>query len=109
MINARRYMTVASLYPGLILGDELLDKQGHLLLPAGTKLTQAMINSLSHHDVQQVSIVDTFEQNEITDNEKATNKNATRDRLANLFRHLPDNAAGKDLMGYIYKYRMEEV
>ena len=103
MSKPHRHYTISKVYPGMILADELLDKRGYLLLPAGTVLTTEIIHAMSAHEVHQLSILTTpgFD-DEIKEQAERQKK---IDRLAILFRHPPSTEAGASLMAYISKYR----
>lgn len=51
-----QHHALAELRPGMILFDELLDGQGHILLPHGTVLTAATIAQLSRHGIESVTV-----------------------------------------------------
>lgn len=103
MSQRHRYLPIARISAGMVLADELLDKLGHVLLPAGTKLTQNMINSMEHHDVHQLSIVIEETQEEMLDD--LATKQRKRDRLNIVFRHTPYSEPTATLKAYIEKYR----
>jgi len=105
MSQKHRYLPIARISAGMVLADELLDKMGHVLLPAGTQLTQNMINSMEHHDVHQLSIV--IEETEEEKQEELAERQRKRDRLAIVFRHGPYQAPTSTLMSLIAKFREE--
>ncbi len=105
MSQRHRYLPIARISAGMILADELLDKLGHVLLPAGTKLTQHMINSMEHHDVHQLSILVEETEEEIA--ETLATKEKKRERLKFIFRHGPYTEPTATLQAYIEKYREE--
>ncbi len=51
-----QHHALAELRPGMILFDELLDGQGHILLPHGTVLSAATIAQLSRHGIESVTV-----------------------------------------------------
>lgn len=103
MSQRHRYLPIPRISAGMVLADELLDKLGHVLLPAGTKLTQNMINSMEHHDVHQLSIV--VEETEEEMQEDLAAKQKKRERLSVVFRHAPYPEPTASLKAYIEKYR----
>lgn len=105
MSQKHRYLPVASISAGMILADELLDKLGHVLLPAGTKLTQNMLNAMEHHDVHQLSIV--IEETDEEKQEAQLARQKKRERLNLVFRHAPYDEPTSILQSYIVKYREE--
>ena len=56
MSVAHQHQPLAELRPGMILYDELLDGQGHVLLPHGAVLTAATIAQLLRHGIESVSV-----------------------------------------------------
>ena len=48
---------LAHLFPGMVLGDVLLDAHGNLLLAEGAVLSEATIGSLARHGVAAAPIV----------------------------------------------------
>lgn len=56
MSVAYQHHVLAELRPGMILFDELLDGQGHVLLPHGAVLTSATIAQLARHGIESVAV-----------------------------------------------------
>lgn len=56
MTASYQHMPLAQVEPGMVLSDELLDVQGHVLLPQGTVLTQAMIALMPRHGIAMLPI-----------------------------------------------------
>jgi len=52
-----QHLALALVQPGMTLSDELLDVQGHVLLPQGTVLTEAMIALMPRHGIAALPIV----------------------------------------------------
>ena len=100
-----RRLPLATATSGMVLAEDVLDKVGHVLLPAGTTLTDKMRESLAHHDIHQLSI----------DSESASQEDQEQEhqlkleRLKLIFRHAPYNEATNCLQGYIQKYRQGEL
>ena len=44
-------LALAQVRPGMVLSDVLLDVQGHVLLPQGTVLTEAMLALMPRHGI----------------------------------------------------------
>ncbi len=57
MNPAYRHMALAAVKPGMVLSDELLDKQGQVLLPKGAVLTARTIALLPSHGIEMVAVV----------------------------------------------------
>jgi hypothetical protein len=91
MTGLHQYMGLAQVHPGMILSDELLDVQGHVLLPSGTVLSAAMLASLPHHGIDMLPIL---LQATRSDQEVACEQQQQSQRLAYLFRkHDPADAS----------------
>ena len=107
MSVAYQHHPLAELRPGMILFDELLDEQGHVLLPHGTVLTADTIAHLAGHGIASVSV-------QVAGAEAAdsdADKQAVAQRLAHLFRKNDiddqnDWATGI-LRRYIEDYRLQ--
>ncbi len=50
-------LTLAEVRPGMVLSDVLLDVQGHVLLPQGTALTEAMLALMPRHGIAILPIL----------------------------------------------------
>ncbi|WP_332853018.1 hypothetical protein [Duganella sp. S19_KUP01_CR8] len=50
-------LTLAEVRPGMVLSDVLLDVQGHVLLPQGTVLTEAMLALMPRHGIAMLPIL----------------------------------------------------
>ena len=57
MNPAYQHLALESAKPGMVLSDELLDKQGQVLLPKGAVLTERIIALLPSHDIEMVAVV----------------------------------------------------
>ena len=58
MIAAKyQHLALAQVHPGMVLSDELLDAHGHVLLPRGTRLTEAMLAAMPRHHVDTLPIL----------------------------------------------------
>ncbi len=56
MTASFQHLPLTEVEPGMVLSDELLDVQGHVLLPQGTTLTQAMIAAMPRHGIAMLPI-----------------------------------------------------
>ncbi|MBC3872000.1 hypothetical protein [Undibacterium flavidum] len=110
MIKKHLYLVLAQVKPGDILAEELLDKIGHVLLPAGTTLTASMLKAIGNHHIHQLSIQNVENQEASTANEEETRENNGQqlERLNRLFRHGPYEGPTEILRSYITKYRQGE-
>lgn len=57
MNPAYQHLALAAVKPGMVLSDELLDKQGQVLLPKGAVLTERTIALLPSHDIDMGAVV----------------------------------------------------
>lgn len=106
MHQRHQYLLLEHASAGMRLADEVLDKQGHILLPAGIILTKQLIHSLKNHGIQQVSIM--LDQSEEQAQQEQVFHQKKLDRLTTIFRHCPDNPASLELRACIEKYRLAE-
>lgn len=83
MTASYQHMPLAQVEPGMVLSDELLDVQGHILLPQGTVLTEAMIALMPRHGIAVLPIA---VPEEPTAEEVAATREQHLQRLAHLFR-----------------------
>ncbi len=106
MTSSYLHLALAQLKPGMILSDEVLDPQGHVLLPKGAVLSEATIASLGRHHVDSLAVM--AEPDPVHD---AAVLNARTARLAHLFRrHDPDDQndwATGILRHYMEDFRLE--
>lgn len=88
MTAAYRHLALAQVQAGMVLSDELLDVQGHVLLPQGTVLTDAMLALMPRHGIEMLPVLGS----DVTQEEKMAVRSAHQQRLARLFRkNDPDN------------------
>jgi len=57
MTSNYHQLTLAEVRPGMVLSDVLLDVQGHVLLPQGTALTEAMLALMPRHGIAVLPIL----------------------------------------------------
>lgn len=100
------HISLAHAQPGMVLSDELLDLQGHVLLPQGTVLTAAMLALMPRHGIAMLPIAVPA----ISPDELAASLHHYHQRIAQLFRkHDPDNDADwatAVLMRYVSDFRL---
>jgi hypothetical protein len=101
MSKKHHYVPVSKVTAGMILSENLLDKLGHVLLPAGSTLTDHTIKAMAHHNVHQLAIVQTDDEG----NDDAESKQKKIDRLSHIFKHAPYDDPTDTLKAYIEKYR----
>ncbi|PXX35226.1 hypothetical protein [Undibacterium pigrum] len=99
-----RYLPLSKVTPGTVLADDLLDKVGHVLLPAGTTLTERMLQAIAHHDIHQLPV-----ESDMSDAEDDTENLATRlERIEKIFRDIGDSEPACMLKSYVINYRKGE-
>lgn len=57
MTASYQQRALAEVSPGMVLSDVLLDQQGHVLLPSGTVLTEAMLALMPRHGIAILPIL----------------------------------------------------
>ncbi len=106
MDNRHQYLSIKNIKPGMILADDLMDKHGRILLPAGTSLTDKILKSITQHHILQLSILVSELPGEVQD--QALERQKKIDRLEQLFRLGPYESPTSILQAYTYKYREGE-
>lgn len=90
-------LPLAHLFPGMILGDALLDAHGHVLLAEGAVLSEASILSLARHGVGAAPILRAVPV-------AAPDPSAIQARLDHLFRHNGRDDHGDWATGLLRRY-----
>jgi len=57
MTASYQHLALAQVQAGMILSDELLDAQGHVLLPQGTVLTAATLALMPRHGISMLAVL----------------------------------------------------
>ena len=106
MSAAYQHLALAEVVPGMVLSDNLLDRQGQILLPKGAILTDRTIALLPSHGIDAVPVL---RSGAAPAAGPAPDHAASVQRLAQLFRkHKPDEPhdwATSALRRYIEDYR----
>jgi hypothetical protein len=90
MTATYHHIPLAQAEPGMVLSDELLDLQGHVLLPQGTVLTEAMLELMPRHGIAVLPITTP----PISLDELVASRHHFQQRIDHLFRkHDPDDDA----------------
>ncbi|MDC8758790.1 hypothetical protein [Janthinobacterium fluminis] len=88
MTASYQHLALAQVQEGMVLSDELLDMQGHVLLPQGTVLSAAMLALMPRHGIEMLPIAGCG----LSEADAAAARAHFQQRLARLFRqHAPDN------------------
>jgi hypothetical protein len=103
MINRFKVVALDDASAGMVLGAEVRDPQGNVLLAAGSQLTEALMRALQRRGVESVRIED----RSATPQELAAERERVRQRLAQLFRKPHPGAADALLREQLVAYRME--
>ena len=91
MTASNQHLMLAQVQPGMVLAEELIDVQGHVLLPQGTALTAAMLALMPRHGIEILPILIS---GVASDEELALQREQHKKRIARLFRKQdPDNEA----------------
>ncbi|NHZ80086.1 hypothetical protein F2P44_12475 [Massilia sp. CCM 8695] len=108
MSAAYQHLALADVEPGMVLSDELLDRQGQVLLPKGAILTDRTIALLPSHGIDAVPVLRSAGAAPAQPR-SAPDLAASGKRLAILFRkHQPDDThdwATSALRRYVEDYR----
>lgn len=102
MTHSSKQTPLDEALPGMVLADDLLDSQGHILLPQGTKLTEAIFVSMRRYDIETLPILT----EELSVVEEAAEIERHLQRLPILFRKNCDDKASLLLQQYVSKFRM---
>ena len=86
----------------MTLGEPVLDSRGGTLLPAGTALSNSIVNSLQRRGIDTVVVVN----NAISENDLRLERERLGKRLDSLFRGCKDGPASEALMKGILGYRL---
>jgi hypothetical protein len=107
MSAAYQHLALSQVKPGMILSDELLDKQGQVLLPKGAVLTAKTIALLPGHGIDMLAVL---QPEGVAAPAAAPNQEAIERRLAHLFRKYQGGEAdwaSAMLQGYITDFRLD--
>lgn len=96
-----------SVTPGAILGAELRDARGAVLLSAGTVLTESLISSLSRRGVSHVPLA--APAHELSEEEWMEAASDLRRRVGHLFRHAGQGEAVDRLRELVFGYRLAKL
>lgn len=108
MLSSHRFLPIAKVRAGMVLFEDVLDGQGHVLLPAGVVLTDALIARLPAHGISALPIA-------VTPAESAppVDRAAVLQRIAQVFRridpHDPAQAPTRELRRMVEAYRLGEM
>lgn len=108
MLSSHRFLPLSKVEVGMVLSDEVLDAQGHVLLPAGTVITANLLARLPAHGIDALPIAvaaDTAS--------AAVDRETVLRRTAHIFRridpHDPAHAPSRTLRRVVEAFRLGEV
>ena len=108
MSAAYQHLALTAVEPGMILSDELLDKQGQVLLPQGTVLTEKILSLLPGHGIGTLAVLRT---GALASAAERPDPGVLERRLDHLFRKNEidnhDDWATGILRRYVADYRLE--
>lgn len=82
MTTGYQNLALEKVQAGMVLSDQLLDVQGHVLLPQGTVLTEAMLALMPRHGIDTLPVLNAA----VSEEELAAGREQHARRLARLFR-----------------------
>lgn len=92
--------------PGMLLGGDVIDANGAVLLAAGGELSESLLAALNRRGILQIEVVRV---EQLSESEREARREALRARLAHLFRGAGDTEAGRFLCEVMLDYRMEQL
>ena len=98
------YLPLEQVTVGMVLAADLLDNQGHVLLPKGASVTESMLRSLAHHDIHQLCVL----KEAMSAEDLAQQRARQVGRIQHLFRHAPGDGASQRLKQILLHYREEQ-
>lgn len=106
MLSSHRFVPLAKVEAGMVLSDEVLDGQGHVLLPAGAVITDSLLARLPAHGISALPITVSSAP------EAPVDREAVLGRVAHVFRridpHDPAHAPSRVLRRALEAYRLGE-
>lgn len=96
-----RFMPLDQLRPGMVLGADIEDAHGAVLLAAGSEISEALLAALRRRGVEQVSV----RMPEQSSGQEEARREEARARLAHLFRRAGDGEAVRSLHAVVLAYR----
>lgn len=89
--------------PGMLLGDDLRDAAGQVLLPRGSELAESSLCSLARRGIETLAI---RIEAPVDESALMARREASRQRLQHLFRQAGDPAS-QELLCLMLEYRQE--
>lgn len=98
-----QHLALTQVQPDMILSDELLDLQGHVLLARGTRLTEAMLASMPGHGIEMLPILMEMAPAE-SQEEQVSQREQHQKRIAFLFRKNDPDSDSDWATGLLRRY-----
>lgn len=105
MIRQCKVIDLDDAAAGMIVGAEVLDHQGSVLLPAGAVLSEPLLTSMRRRGIDSVRVID----DTVSAQDLAAERERIALRLAYLFRQRDAGAAHEMLHAEVAAYRMEQL
>lgn len=102
MTNRVRQVVLDDAVPGMVLADAIRDAHGGVLLPSGTELTDATLQSLRRCGIDSILVLN----DDIPEAELAAERAQIQQQLDRLFRRHADNEKNALLRQYLAEYRL---
>lgn len=105
MTTRSKHVAIDEAAAGMVLADEVRDRQGNVLLAKGAELSEALLQALRKRGVEGIRIED----DGMAPEELAAERERQERRLAHLFRKPYDGQANAFLREQVTAYRMEQL
>ncbi|MDO9226572.1 MAG: hypothetical protein Q8M09_16015 [Pseudomonadota bacterium] len=100
------HLALEHVTPGMLLGGDVIDANGAVLLAAGSALSESLLAALGRRGIRQVEVTRV---EQLSESEREARREAVRARLAHLFRGAGETEAGRFLFEVVLDYRMEQL
>jgi len=105
MMATIRKILLDQALPGMVLGEEVTSA-GNMLLPRGTVISAAHLDSLRRRAVSEIAVL---APSELSAAEIQERREALRGRVAHLFRQAGSDATMQALLRAVLEYRLEKL
>lgn len=99
MIKLYKELDIDDALAGMALSDAIYDRQGGVLLPAATVLTDQLLTSLRRRGIDTVCVIN----DELSEADLQAERESVQRRLASLFRK---SGTGSALLRHVTEYRL---
>lgn len=107
MTPESQVLPLDSVHAGMHLAEPVRDRQGNVMLAAGTELTAAHVAALARRGIASVLILP--ERIPPSDQELAAMRRATEERLRHIFRKSLDTPTSAALFDVLLAYRLDHL